>query len=148
MLSWKGSSEIFHSSVAGVQSVKTWHLGYPKGNQDTMFSLRYHQCESESVASPRGGGQWGNLPPPPSNLRSDTPRDRCGSEEKMGVGLHDLLRHFTCTDATADVLWSYDYEKEGVVEVVEETGQRTESGTGTRGPHLFAIRYCQRGAYT
>ena len=25
----------------------------------------------------------------------------------------------TCTDATADVLWSYGYEKEGVVEVVE-----------------------------
>ena len=37
----------------------------------------------------------------------------------MGVGLQDLLRSFTCTDATADVLWSYDYEKEGVVEVVE-----------------------------
>ena len=30
----------------------------------------------------------------------------------MGVGLQDLLRSFTCTD-------DYDYEKEGVVEVVE-----------------------------
>ena len=39
--------------------------------------------------------------------------------EKMGVGLQDLLRSFTCTDATADVLRSYDYEKEGIVEVVE-----------------------------
>ena len=39
--------------------------------------------------------------------------------EKNGVGLRDLLPRFTCTDATADVLWSYDYEKEGVVEVVE-----------------------------
>ena len=38
---------------------------------------------------------------------------------KMGVCLQDLLRSFTCTNATADVLWSYDYEKEGVVEVVE-----------------------------
>ena len=37
----------------------------------------------------------------------------------MGVGLQDLLRSFTSTDATADVLWSYDYENEGVVEVVE-----------------------------
>ena len=39
--------------------------------------------------------------------------------EKRRVGLQDLLRSFTCTDGTADVLWSYDYEKEGVVEVVE-----------------------------
>ena len=38
--------------------------------------------------------------------------------EKM-VGLQDWLPHFTCTDATAEVLWSYDYEKEGIVEVVE-----------------------------
>ena len=36
----------------------------------------------------------------------------------MGVGLQDLLPRFTYTDATADVLWSHDYEK-GVVEVVE-----------------------------
>ena len=39
--------------------------------------------------------------------------------EKRGVCLQDLLRRFTCTDATSDVLWCYDYEKEGVVEVVE-----------------------------
>ena len=37
----------------------------------------------------------------------------------MGAGLQDFLRSFTCTDATADVLWSYDYEKEGIVKVVE-----------------------------
>ena len=30
-----------------------------------------------------------------------------------------MLRCFTCTDVTAEVLFSYDYEKEGVVEVVE-----------------------------
>ena len=30
--------------------------------------------------------------------------------EKMEVGLQDLLPRFTCTDATEDVLWSYDYE--------------------------------------
>ena len=39
--------------------------------------------------------------------------------EKMGVRLQDLLSRFTCTDATVDVLWSYDYEKDGFVEVVE-----------------------------
>ena len=39
--------------------------------------------------------------------------------EKIGVGLQDLLPRFTCTDATADVLWSYNYEKEGVVKVLE-----------------------------
>ena len=38
----------------------------------------------------------------------------------MEVGFQDFLRSFACTDATADVLWSYDYEKEGVLEVVEE----------------------------
>ena len=37
----------------------------------------------------------------------------------MGVGLQDLLRRFTCTDATADVLWSYDYEKRGSCGIVE-----------------------------
>ena len=39
--------------------------------------------------------------------------------EKMGVGFQDLFRSLTCTEVTADVLWSYDYEKEGVVGVVE-----------------------------
>ena len=33
-------------------------------------------------------------------------------------GLQDLLSRFTYTDATADVLWFYDYEKERVVKVV------------------------------
>ena len=70
-----------------------------------------------AVASPRGAS-GATCPPPPPNLRSDTPWDRCRSEEifvseKMGVGLQDLLRRFTCTDATVDVLWSYDYEKRG-----------------------------------
>ena len=56
----------------------------------------------------RHGGKAGQLAPPP-NLRSDTPRDRCRSEEiflseKGGVGLQYLLRRFTCTDATAGVL--------------------------------------------
>ena len=37
----------------------------------------------------------------------------------MGVGLQGLLRCFTCTDVTAEVHFSYDYEKEGVVEVIE-----------------------------
>ena len=41
------------------------------------------------------------------------------SQEKMWVVFKDLIRSFTCTEVTADVLWSYDYEKEGVVEVVE-----------------------------
>ena len=39
--------------------------------------------------------------------------------EKMGVGLQDLHPRLTCIDVIAEVLWSYDYEKEGVVEVVE-----------------------------
>ena len=33
--------------------------------------------------------------------------------EKMGVDLQDVLPRFICNDATADVLWSYDYEKRG-----------------------------------
>ena len=33
--------------------------------------------------------------------------------EKWGVDLQDLLPRFTSNDATADVLWSYDYEKRG-----------------------------------
>ena len=53
--------------------------------------------------------------------------------EKMGVGLQDLLRRFTCTDATADVLWSYDYEKEGVVIKVVE-GVTSASVKGTNPP--------------
>ena len=46
-------------------------------------------------------------------------REEFPLRKKWGVGLQDLLRRFTCTDATADVLWSYDYEKEGVVELGE-----------------------------
>ena len=63
------------------------------------------------------GGKWGNLPPPPTSDR--TPREIDADQreifvsEKMGVGLQDLLRRFTCTDVTVDVLWSYDYEKRG-----------------------------------
>ena len=71
-----------------------------------------------------GGGKRGNLPPPPTSNR--TPREidadprRFSCPKKMGVGLQNLLRSFTCTDATADVLWSYDHtKKEGVAEVVE-----------------------------
>ena len=77
------------------------------------------------VASPRGGGgKRGNSPPP--NLRSHDreidadPRRFSCPRKKWEVGLQDLLRRFTCTDAMADVLWSYDYKKkEGVVEVFE-----------------------------
>ena len=73
----------------------------------------------------RQGGQARQLaPPPPTSDR--TPREidadprRFFCPKKMGVGYRmNLLRSFTCTDATADVLWSYDYEKEGVEEVVE-----------------------------
>ena len=78
-------------------------------------------CQSyvlSPVASPRGGGgQAGQLVPPPTSDR--TPREidadprRFSCPKKMGVGLQVLLRRFTCTDATADVLWSYDYEKRG-----------------------------------
>ena len=70
-----------------------------------------------------GGGASGATCPPPQppighpvrsmQIRGDF------RVRKNGVGLQGLLRSFTCTDATADVLWSYDYEKEGVVEVVE-----------------------------
>ena len=62
-------------------------------------------------------------PPPPTSDR--TPREidedprRFSCPKKWEVGLQDLLRSFTCTDATADVLRSCDYEKGGVVEVVE-----------------------------
>ena len=52
----------------------------------------------------------------------------------MGVGLQDLLRSFTCTDATAGVLWSYDYEKEGVVEVVEGVTYSNRPSVKLRGP--------------
>ena len=70
-----------------------------------------------------GGGQTGQLAPPPTSDR--TPREidadprRFSCPKKIGVGLQDLLLSFTCTDATADVLWSYNYKKEGVVEVVK-----------------------------
>ena len=73
-----------------------------------------------------GGGASGAICSPPHTHTSDrTPREidadprRFSCRKKMGVGLQGLLPRFTCTDATADVLWSYDYEKEGVVEVVE-----------------------------
>ena len=77
------------------------------------------------MASPRGARRLGGQLVPPTSDR--TPREidadprRFLCPKKIGVGLPGLLRSFTCTDAdaTADVLLSYDYEKEGVVEVVE-----------------------------
>ena len=71
-----------------------------------------------------GGGASGATCPSPQPpighpVRSMQIRGDFRVRKKMGVGLQDLPRSFTCTDATADVLWSYDYEKEGFVEVVE-----------------------------
>ena len=64
----------------------------------------------------RHGGQAGQLaPPPPTSDRTSReiyadPR-RFSCRKKMVVGLQDLLPRFTRTDATANVLWSYDCEK-------------------------------------
>ena len=67
------------------------------------------------------GGKRSNLPPPPPPqighpVRSMQIRGDFRIRKKMGVGLQDLLRRFTCTDATVDVLWSYYYEKRGSCE--------------------------------
>ena len=87
-----------------------------------FFVIPIHVIFVYAVQWRRHGGQAGQLAPPGPPPTSDrTPReiDADPRTEKMGVGLQDLLRSFTRTDATADVLWSYDYEKEEVVEVVE-----------------------------
>ena len=83
----------------------------------------WYICELSTVASPRGGGKRGNLPPPP-NLRLDTPWDRWRSEEilaseKNGGMFTGFARKFYMHQCNDGRLWSYDYEKEGVVEVVE-----------------------------
>ena len=77
----------------------------------------------DAVASPRGGGKLGNLPPPPQTpighpVRSMQIRGDF-RVRKNGGRFTGFAPKFSCTDATADVLWSYDYEKERVVEVVE-----------------------------
>ena len=69
-----------------------------------------------------GGGASGATCPPPTFDR--TPREidadpRRFSCPKKGEGLQDLLRRFTCTDATADVFGLTITKKEGVAEVVE-----------------------------
>ena len=68
------------------------------------------------MASP-WGASGATCPPPPTSDRTpreiDADQRRFSYPKKMGVGLQDLLRRFTCTDATVDVLWSYDYEKRG-----------------------------------
>ena len=61
---------------------------------------------ARAVASPRGGGGGASGETCPPNFRSDTPWDRCRSEEifkleKMRFGLQYLLPRFTCTDVTA-----------------------------------------------
>ena len=53
--------------------------------------------------------------------------------KKMGVGLQNLLPRFTCTDATTDVLWSYDCEKRFVEVVKEVTFGRSQSYIAGRG---------------
>ena len=56
--------------------------------------------------------QWGNLPDPQPLIghpvRSMQIRGDFRVRKKWGVGLQDLLRSFTFTDAAADVLWSYE----------------------------------------
>ena len=96
-----------------------WHRGTVSPgiwDFDTRMTL-WTLHGRNSVASPRGGGASGATYPPPQppighpvrsmQIRGDF------RVRKNGVGLQDLLRRFTCTDATADVLWSYDYEKRG-----------------------------------
>ena len=39
---------------------------------------------------------------------------------KNGVGLQDLFPRFTCSDATANVLWSCDYEKRELKKLLKE----------------------------
>ena len=77
-----------------------------------------------SVAPPQG--QAGNSPPYPlqspigHSVRSMQIRGAFHVQKKWEyLSLQNLLPRFTYTDATVDVLWSYDYEKEGVVDVVE-----------------------------
>ena len=63
------------------------------------------------------GGKRGNLPPPPTSERTtrevDADPRRFSRPKKNEVGLQELLQSFIFTDAKADVLWSYDYEKRG-----------------------------------
>ena len=109
--------------LEGLGNVKMYHLRiltlYRLDSVATACGVRV----AATVASPRGGGGASGVPCPPTSDR--TPREidadprRFSCAKKMGVGLQVLLRRFTCTDATADVFWSYDYEKEGVVEVVQ-----------------------------
>ena len=71
-----------------------------------------------AVASPRGGGggNGATCPPPTSDwtpLEINAGPRRFSCRKKWGVGLQDFFQRFTCIDATANVLWSYDYEKRG-----------------------------------
>ena len=102
----------------------------PRGsyyNHCYQVTLRhYHYVIGNDVGSQwrrhGGGGKRGNLPPKKPPIRHTVRSMQIRGDfhaGKMGVGLQDLLSRFTCTDATEDVLWSYDYEKRGVVGVVE-----------------------------
>ena len=121
----------------GCQYIQQGYRLDNKPVQGTLFpSGRCIPTDVRAVASPRGGGKWGNLLPQPPighpvrsmQIRGDF------RVRKNGVGFQDLLRSFTCTDATADVLWSYDYEKEGVVEVVEGVRYSGRPSVKLRGP--------------
>ena len=75
-----------------------------------------HRSPGSGVAT-EGGASGATCPPPPTSDRTpheiDADPRRFSCPKKMGVGSQDMLRRFTCTDVTADVLWSYDYEKRG-----------------------------------
>ena len=83
----------------------------------TIYEKICSPCPLEKDSGCSGvatGGKRGNLPPPPPPLIGEIDADpRRFSCRKMGIGLQDLLPSSTCIDATADVLWSYDYEKRG-----------------------------------
>ena len=61
----------------------------------------------------RHGGGGGSFPPiSDQTMRSMQIRGDFHVEKNVcgGGGVRDLLPRFTCTDATAGVLWSYVYE--------------------------------------
>ena len=109
---WHSSKDICSAHVVRILTPRHLHKSHHGGSANAFLgSVTWLDMVACSGVATGGGATC-----PPPNLRSDTPWDRCRSKEtfmseKMGICFRDLFPRFTCIDATANVLWSCDYEK-------------------------------------
>ena len=102
-------SQLNFTSMLAKNNLRSLKInGIYQTRQNTLNASSAHSFSGVAT----GGGEASGATCPPTSDRTSREIDadprRFSCPKKMGVGFQDLLRRFTCADATADVLWSYD----------------------------------------